>query len=39
MTSAGTTAARERLLGAGFEDVTVVVEGVAADAGPTAAAA
>jgi len=39
MTSAGTTAARERLLGAGFEDVTVVVESVAADAGPTAAAA
>jgi polysaccharide biosynthesis transport protein len=39
LTSAGTTAGRERLLGAGFQDVTVVVEGVAADAGPTAVAA
>ena len=39
MTSAGIAAARERLLGAGFEDVTVVVEAAATDAGPTAVAA
>ena len=39
MTSAGITTARERLLDAGFQDVTVVVEAAAADAGPTAVAA
>jgi tyrosine-protein kinase Etk/Wzc len=39
LTSTGTTAARERLLGAGFEDVTVVVESVATEAGPAAVAA
>ena len=39
MTDADIVAARERLLGAGFQDVTVVVEGAAADAGPTAVAA
>jgi len=39
MTSAGTAAARDRLIGAGFQEVTVAVEGGAADAGPTAAAA
>jgi uncharacterized protein involved in exopolysaccharide biosynthesis len=39
LTNAGTAAARERLLGAGFEDVTVVVERKAAEFEPTAAAA
>ena len=39
LTSAGTAAARERLLDAGFEDVTVVAEGKAAGFEPTAAAA
>jgi hypothetical protein len=39
MTDADIVAARERLLGAGFQDVTVVVEGATADAGPTAVAA
>jgi polysaccharide biosynthesis transport protein len=39
MTKAGTAAARERLLDAGFEEVTVLVEGKAADFEPTAAAA
>ncbi len=38
-TNAGTAAARERLMGAGFEDVTVVAEGKAAEYEPTAAAA
>jgi hypothetical protein len=40
LTNAGTAAARERLLGAGFQDVTVVVErSAAAEPGMTAAAA
>jgi succinoglycan biosynthesis transport protein ExoP len=39
LTKAGTAAARERLLSAGFEDVTVVVERKAAEFEPTAAAA
>jgi len=39
LTNAGTAAARERLLSAGFEDVTVVVERKAAEFEPTAAAA
>jgi succinoglycan biosynthesis transport protein ExoP len=39
LTSAGIVAARERLLDAGFEDVTVVAEGKAAGFEPTAAAA
>jgi succinoglycan biosynthesis transport protein ExoP len=39
LTAAGTAAARERLLGAGFEDVTVVVEDKAAEFEPRAAAA
>jgi Mrp family chromosome partitioning ATPase len=39
LTSAGIAAARERLLDAGFEDVTVVAEGKAAGFEPTAAAA
>jgi uncharacterized protein involved in exopolysaccharide biosynthesis len=39
LTKAGTAAARERLLSAGFEDVTVVVERTAAEFEPTAAAA
>jgi polysaccharide biosynthesis transport protein len=39
LTSAGIAQARERLLDAGFEDVTVVAEGKAAGFEPTAAAA
>jgi succinoglycan biosynthesis transport protein ExoP len=39
LTNAGTAAARERLLGAGFQDVTVVVERSAAEPEMTAAAA
>jgi hypothetical protein len=39
LTEAGTAAARQRLLGAGFDDVTVVAEGKAAEFAPTAAAA
>jgi len=39
LTNAGTASARERLLGAGFQDVTVVVETSAVEPGATAAAA
>jgi polysaccharide biosynthesis transport protein len=39
LTNAGTASARERLLGAGFQDVTVVVETSAVEPGTTAVAA
>jgi hypothetical protein len=39
LTNAGTASARERLLAAGFHDVTVVIGTSASDSGETAAAA